>query len=207
MAFDDFKSIKQVIRKYPLQIKRERFLPEVRLELSEWFIENLDFSQKRQVAGESEAFFRESYIYPFLQEAWKCHLKLKLWINHPLRFDETLSGEPDYFVSASTEGKVIDRLVYTPLLAVAQAKKEDFDGGWAQCLSVLIACQQINADNRLTLFGVVSTGHLWEFGKLEKNVFTYELLSCSTADPQKVFGILDFIFAECEKQLDRQAVA
>jgi len=72
---------------------------------------------------------------------------------------------------------------------------------------VLIACQQINADERLTLHGIVSAGHLWEFGKLEKNTFTRDTLSATTAEPQKVFGILNFIFAECEKQLDRQAVA
>jgi hypothetical protein len=201
MAFNDFKSIKQVIQKYPLQIKRERFLPEVRLELPALFMENLDFVLKRQAAEESEVFFRESFIFPFLQQAWKRHPNLKLWINQPLIYDETLSGEPDYFVSAWTEREVIDKLVNKPLLAVAEAKKQDFEGGWAQCLSELIACQRVNADEQLTVYGIVSTGIIWEFGKLEKNIFTRELLSYTTADPQRVFGILDFIFMECEKQL------
>jgi len=207
MAFNDFKSLEQVVQKYPVRIKRERFVPEVRLKLPAWFVENLQFSQKRQGAQESEMYFRESFIFPFLHQAWKRYPKLKLWVNQALRYDETLSGEPDYFVSASTEDKVIDRLVYTPLLAVAEAQRENFEGGWAQCLVELIACQRINADEQLTLYGIVSTGHVWEFGKLEKDIFTRELLSYSTADPQKVFGILDFIFAECEKQLDHQAVA
>ncbi len=42
---------------------------------------------------------------------------------------------------------------------------------------------------------------IWEFGKLEKNVFTKNLLSYSVAEAQKVIGILDFIFTECDKQL------
>jgi hypothetical protein len=201
MAFNDFKSVEQVLQKYPLQIKRERFLPEVRLELPALFMENLDFALKRQAAEESEVFFRESYIFPFLQQAWKRHPKLKLWINQTLRYDETLSGEPDYFVSASTEGQIIDKLVKKPLLAVAEAKRQDFEGGWAQCLSELIACQKINADEQLTLYGIVSTGIFWEFGKLAKDIFTRDMLSATTADPQRVFGILDFIFMECEKQL------
>jgi len=114
---------------------------------------------------------------------------------------DNLFGEPDYFVSVWTEEEVIDKLVNKPLLAVAEAKKQDFEGGWAQCLAELIACQKINADEQLTVYGIVSTGIIWEFGKLKKNVFTRDLLSYTIADPQRVFGILDFVFMECEKQL------
>jgi len=201
MPFSNFKSIEQVIQLYPLQIKRERFLPEVQLELPALFMENLNFSLERQAVQESEVFFRESFIFPFLQQAWKRHPKLKLWVNQTLKYDDNLFGEPDYFVSFWTEEEVIDKLVNKPLLAVAEAKKQDFEGGWAQCLSELIACQKMNADEQLTIYGIVSTGIIWEFGKLKKNVFTRDLLSYTIADPQRVFGILDFVFMECEKQL------
>ncbi|MCW5848557.1 MAG: hypothetical protein KIT87_00455 [Anaerolineae bacterium] len=43
-------------------------------------------------------------------------------------------GEPDYFVAVWEEG-VIARLVSRPLLVVMEAKKQDFEGGWAQCLA------------------------------------------------------------------------
>ena len=201
MAFSDFKSIEQVIQLYPLQIKRERFLPGVQLELPALFMENLNFSLERQAVQESEVFFRESFIFPFLQQAWKRHPKLKLWVNQTLKYDDNLFGEPDYFVSAWAEEEVIDKLVNKPLLAVAEAKKQDFEGGWAQCLAELIACQKVNADEQFTVYGIVSTGIIWEFGKLEKNVFTRDLLSYTIADPQRVLGILDFVFMECEKQL------
>jgi len=201
MAFSDFKSIEQVIQLYPLQIKRERFLPGVQLEPPALFMENLNFSLERQAVQESEVFFRESFIFPFLQQAWKRHPKLKLWVNQTLKYDDNLFGEPDYFVSVWTEKEVIDKLVNKPLLAVAEAKKQDFEGGWAQCLVELIACQKVNADEQLTIYGIVSTGIIWEFGKLEKNVFTRDLLSYTIADPQRVLGILDFVFMECEKQI------
>ncbi len=42
----------------------------------------------------------------------------------------------------------------------------------------------------------------WEFGKLETNIFAKHPLAYSITDPAKVFGIFDFIFTACEKQLN-----
>jgi len=50
----------------------------------------------------------------------------------------------------------------------------------------MIACQKI----------------IWEFGKLQTNAFTKHPLPYSISDPQRILGILDFIFAECEQQLE-----
>jgi hypothetical protein len=202
MAFNNFKSIKQVIKQYPLKIRQKRFLPNILVELPEWFMENIDFSLDTQAVGENEFFFRESFIFPFLQQTWKRHHKgLKLWSHQMLVYDEKLQGEPDYFVS-SWRDEVIEKLVNTPLFAVVEAKKQDFEEGWGQCLASMIACQKINQDDNLTVYGVVSTGLVWEFGKLETNVFTKHPLSYSISESQKVFGNLDFIFAECEKQVE-----
>ena len=201
MAYSDFKSVEQVIQIYPLQIRPERFIPDLQLELPSWFIENLDFLLDRQAIQESETFLRESFIFPFLQQAWKRHGTLKLWSHRALNVDNELYGEPDYFVSAWIDG-VTDKLVDRPLLAVVAAKKQDFEGGWAQCLAELIACQKLNQDETVTVYGIVSTGLIWEFGKLEANIFAKHPLAYSITDPAKVFGILDFIFTACENQLN-----
>ncbi len=201
MAFSNFKNIQQVIQKYPLRIKRAGFLPDTPIELPEWFLDNLNFSVNRQPAHTSEAFFCESFIFPFLQQVWKRHGTLELWSHQSLAYDDELLGEPDYFVSAWRD-QVIDKLVNTPILAVAEAKKQDFDEGWGQCLAEMIACQKLNQDEKLTVYGIVSTGLIWEFGKLETNTFTKHPLSYSISEPQKVFGNLDFVFAECEKQVN-----
>ena len=201
MAYSDFKSVEQVIQTYPLQIRPERFIPDLLLEPPSWFIENLDFLLDRQAIQESEAFLRESFIFPFLQQVWKRHEMLKLWSHRALNVDNELYGESDYFVSAWVDG-VTDRLVDRPLLTVVEAKKQDFEGGWAQCLAELIACQKLNQDEQVTVYGIVSTGIIWEFGKLETNIFAKHPLAYSITDPAKVFGILDFIFTACEKQLN-----
>ena len=201
MAYSDFKSVEQVIQAYPLHIRPERFIPDLRLEPPSWFIENLNFLLDRRAIQESETFLRESFIFPFLQQAWKRHGMLKLWSHRALNVDNELYGEPDYFVSAWVDG-VTDKLVNRPLLTVVEAKKQDFEGGWAQCLAELIGCQKLNQDETVTVYGIVSTGMIWEFGKLETNIFAKHPLAYSITDPAKVFGILDFIFTACEKQLN-----
>ena len=200
MAYSNFKNIEQVIQIYPLQIRQERFLPEVQLALPDLFIDNLNFAMERKSVQESETFFCESFIFPFLQQAWKRHEKLKLWSHQALDFDENLSGEADYFVSARIQG-VINKLINFPILAVAEAKRQDFEAGWGQCLAEMLACQKLNPDENRIIYGIVSTGIIWQFGKLETDIFTQHLSSYTIDDPTKVFGILDFIFGECEKQL------
>lgn len=201
MPFSDFKSITQVIQKYPLKIRQEHFLPDIDLQLPDLFMENLVFLLDKKAIDESEAFLSEAFIFPFLQQVWQRHDKLKLWSHRGLNYDDKLFGEPDYFISALRED-VMDRLFSTPLLAVAEAKKQDFEAGWGQCLAEMIACQKINQNDPITIYGIVTTGLIWEFAKLESNTFTKHSLPYAISDPQRIFGILDFIFSECERQIE-----
>lgn len=200
MAFSKFKHINQVLKRYPLKVKQEKFLPKVSLDLPDWFLDNLKFSLDHQSPYQSEMFFRESFIFPFLQLVWKRYPKLELWSNQAIVYDDQLFGEPDYLVSVWRD-EVVEKLVSRPLLAVTEAKKQDFETGWGQCLAELIACQKINQDENLTVYGIVSTGILWEFGKLSGNLFTRHSFSYTMTDAQKIFGVLDYIFSECEKQV------
>jgi hypothetical protein len=200
MAYSDFKTIGQVLRDYPLELRTARYLPDVRLDLPEWFLGNLSFLLDRQAVEESEAYLSESFIFPFLQLAWQRHGRLKLWSHRALDYDDKLNGEPDYFVSAWAEG-VVDKLVTRPFMAVVEAKREKFDMGWAQCLVELLACQKLNGQADTAVHGIVSTGQIWQFGKLEGQVFTRHPIAYSIADPERIFGLLDFVFTECERAL------
>ena len=71
----------------------------------------------------------------------------------------------------------------------------------AQCVAARLACQKINADDHLTVYSIVSSGLFWEFGKLEEHTFTKHLLSYAMSDPQKVYGLVESIFAACEEAL------
>jgi hypothetical protein len=199
MAFSEFKNVQQLLKHYPLRIRFEQFLPDVRVEVPAWLVTNLHFSLTRRAASESEMYFREHFIFPFMHLAWQRHPRLKLWSQQALEYDSQLNGEPDFLVSAWTDEPVRE-LVNKPLLAVAEAKKQDFESGWAQCVAEMLACQKINGDENITVFGIVSTGLSWEFGKLDHDKFIREPEPLGLNDPHRLFGAIDHVFAECERE-------
>lgn len=199
MAFSDFKHIDQVLSTYPLRVRAERFLPDSTLELPPLFQENLNFVLDRRAADESESFVRESLMYPFLQLAWRRHPRLKLWLQPSLIADDNLQGEPDYLLAVLPD-EVITKLINKPLLAAVEAKKQDFTQGWAQCLAEMLACQKNNGSDQITVYGIVSTGFTWEFGKLTQNTFVRDPRAFSLTEPSRLFGVLDHVFGECERQ-------
>ncbi len=206
MSYSSFQNIDQVREKYPLKFVQGVILPDMVAEISTLLAENLRFALEMRDAQENEAFFVESLIFPLLQEAWKQNRKLKLWSHRPLNYDDVLFGEPDYFLAVRPQG-ISSTSLTTPLLAVAQAKRDDFDKGWGQCLAEMIACQKLNNDETIPIYGIVTNGLLWQFGKLIGKHFTLHLLSYGISEPSKILGILNYIFAECEKQAVAETAA
>ncbi|RKZ85736.1 MAG: hypothetical protein DRR16_11400 [Candidatus Parabeggiatoa sp. nov. 3] len=82
MAFSEYQTIEDVIKKYPLEILNERFLQNVEITLPDLFLDNLNFALKRKTSHDNEYFFAENFIYPFLQFVWKIHEKLRVWSHH-----------------------------------------------------------------------------------------------------------------------------
>ena len=202
MKFSDFKSVEDVQKIYPIESRKEEFIPDAEVKPAQWFLDDLHFSLSKQADVESEMFFREYFIAPFMREAWKRHPALKLWVNRKLAYKEELTGEPDYFVSAPPSGATDDP-VGTPLLAVAEAKQENFIAGWGQCLAEMIACQKLNGSAEIVIYGIVSTGLVWEFGRLQGTIFTTNLFSFSIRRAGAVLGALDYVFGECEKMTQK----
>jgi len=107
-------------------------------------------------------------------------------------WDEKLNGTPDYLVSTkSALGKTV---LETPLVIIAEAKKNDFEQGWGQCLAELIAAQRINGDASFAVYGIVTDGKLWEFGKLQENLFTKNIEGFTVDNLARLFGVLNYIF-------------
>ncbi len=200
MAFRDFKSVEAVLREYPLELTQESLFSETRAAVPAPFLDDLRFALDRRAPGESEAFYTENFVYPFLRLVWRRHPRLHVWSHRPLAIDERLSGEPDYLVSAAPTG-VADRVVRPPLVAVVEAKRQDFDEGWGQCLAALLACRAANGEQPPAVYGVVSTGLLWEFGRLEGQRFARHTDAYAVSDPNLVNGMLGRVFEACERQL------
>ena len=142
---------------------------------------------------------KEVLIDAILQEALSRRTKLKVWKEVPLK-TETLSGRSEYVFA-----RRIDILTH-PFVCLAEAKKDDFEKGLAQCLLGMKACQLINltSDIGIEIYGIVTNAIGWRFYKLtlQDEVFESPFYSFQTQMPT-VFGILDAIFEICEKHLPK----
>lgn len=66
-----------------------------------------------------------------------------------------------------------------------------FDEGWSQALAEMVAATIKVAE---VCYGAVTTGKIWEFGKLESGIFERDPDPLSTKDLQKVFDTLYWLF-------------
>ena len=81
----------------------------------------------------------------------------------------------------------------SPIVIVVEAKRSDFIEGWGQCLVELVAAQKINNDSTIPVYGIVTDGALWEFGKLAENLFTQNETVLAVSDLKKVFGAIGYL--------------
>lgn len=199
MAFSDFKTLTEVQRRFEIRDSASDFVSgDNLLSPSEQFLQGLAFARQHLNVFRSEAARCEAIIYPILLESYKAYAeRYMLWIREPLAYDGILSGTPDYFVATRSElGK---NVVGTPVVMVVEAKKNDFEIGWGQCLAAMIAAQKINTQeiNRNAMFpvyGIVTDGVSWQFGKLAGDVFTENITPFSLGDVPRLFGAIDAVF-------------
>ena len=193
MAFSDYKGISQVQAEFRIRYQEEDFIIANHYNVPFAFTEEFKFNQINLDVFSSEASRCEIIIFPILREVYKSyHHKVALWIQKSIAYNEKLNGTPDYVVSKKSDlGKTF---LESPLLIIAEAKKNDFEQGWGQCLAELIAAQYINANAKLPIYGVVTDGRLWEFGKLLETVFTKNISGFTIDELPELFGALDFLF-------------
>jgi hypothetical protein len=195
MSFSDYKSISQVQTEFAIAYREENFIAPLEWEPSATFVEDFEFDLKILDAFSSEAARCEIVIFPILREIYKhYHDKTSLWVQKSIAYDDKLNGTPDYLVSKrSALGKTM--LEY-PLLIVVEAKRNDFEQGWGQCLAELVAAEHLNANPSLPVYGIVTDGKLWEFGTLQGRVITKNSDSYTVSQLKPLFGALKFVFDE-----------
>ena len=193
MAFSDYKSIAQVQAAFPVTYLEENFIVASDVQPDAIFLREFAFTLSAIDVYTSEAARAEAVIFPILREVYKgYHERFALWIQKAIAYDTQLSGTPDYLVATkSAQGKT---MLAKPLVLIAEAKKNDFEQGWGQCLAELVAAQKINDDAAQTVYGVVTDGKLWEFGKLTGDRFTKNIEGLTVDQLPRLFGALHFVF-------------
>jgi hypothetical protein len=204
MAFSDYKNISQVQKEFGITYREESFIIAQRIEPPQPFLAELEFSLENIDVFTSEASRTELIISPVLREVYKnYHEKYSFWIQKPMIYSEKLSGVPDYLIATrSTLGKTV---LESPLVVIVEAKKNDFEQGWGQCLAELVAAQKINGDGSFPVYGIVTDGELWKFGKLVGDVFVRNMRGYTVTDIAELFGAIDFVLRSVENGAQEKA--
>jgi hypothetical protein len=206
MAFSSFKSIGEVLQNFQVIYTESNFVSEVKFNIPDYFREDLDITMREGAVDCSEFAICENLISPVLRQVLKLYKsKFVLWSHYSLNYDEKLSGFPEYILAKrSPLGKVVfDK----PYFILVEAKQDNFEAGWAQCLAEMIAAQKLNNEQKIVILGIVSNGYTWQFGKLEENSFIRNINPYTIYELDTLFAVVNFIFQQCEQQLNNLVAA
>ena len=202
MPFTDYATIGDVALAYQIVLRDEKFVELHKRPISDILREELTFTENHAAYSLSEPAACENLIYPILKEVWKSYLQnLMLWSHQPLRYDAHLSGVPDYIIGPlSPLGRWV---VQPPYIVVVEAKRDDPERGWSQCLGALLAAQKLNNLPELTLYGITTNGRSWEFGKLGGSTLVRDPRAFTWSQVEEVCAALHFVFEQCQAQVLR----
>ncbi len=203
MAFtNQFKSLAAVLKHYQIHYQEMDFEIIKTATLNEAVRQDIFFTLKEVAYDVSEAAICENLIYPVLKEAWKQYADIfAIWSHASLEYDDELTGIPDYLISKrSSLGKII---FDSPLLAVVEAKKDNFSAGWAQCALEMLAMQKINKDPELPIYGLVSNGEIWEIAMLQNQQFIFYNKRFVIEELDILFNVLISLLELCKLQLSK----
>lgn len=198
MAFSDFKATSEVQEKFRIKYSSNDFFNVEPKNPSEHFLQELEFSRQHIDVFASEGSRCEVVIFPLIKEVYKDYAKnYELWIKKAITYDEILSGTPDYIIATRSELGLT--VLGTPLVMLVEAKKNDFEQGWGQCLAELVAAQKINDNTDIPVHGIVTDGKSWEFGQLVGANFTLNRTRFSIDDLPVLFGAVNSVFKALPK--------
>ncbi|MEM9542274.1 MAG: hypothetical protein AAGA60_22625 [Cyanobacteria bacterium P01_E01_bin.42] len=203
MPFSSYKTIDSVLKEFQVTYTQENFIVETDVEVSSFFREDLEIVMQDGAPECSEYAICENFIYPALREVWKNYRqKFVLWSHKSLNYDEKLSGFPEYILAQKSPlGNVVfDK----PFFILIEAKQDNFEYGWAQCLAEMIAARELNERPEQEVFGIASNGQVWQFGKLKENLFTKHKRFYLIGDLDRLIGAIDYIFKQCEQWVDNK---
>ena len=193
MAYSDFK-LSELIKTFGLIFSEavDLFADVEEVECSDNLAFNLKDSIPLAVAIGTEKARSEMIIAPIL-------LEMKRRLNHQISlfsgtdfnvdFEQGLNGICDFIISLSPEQLFIS----APVITLVEAKNDNIKSGLGQCVAEMIAAQLFNereGNEIKPIYGVVTTGELWKFLKLEGKLVSIDLSNYPVGNANKILGIL-----------------
>lgn len=200
MPYGKFSNYEEVATRFQIKLMDASFIQETPITISTGLFEFIDDNLRLRRSYVSENAICENIIAPILNGVCK-HNKISLWshVKFDISEEDGLVGVPDFLIAPISE---IGTTFTHPIICVAEAKKENFNEGWAQALSEMIAAQRFNQTPEQDIYGIVTTGLFWQFGKLNQNHFTQEVVAYSAVENlQRLLNVLNWLVLEAKKNI------
>lgn len=200
MSYSEF-SLAKVKEKFELKtVEKVGIFSDVpELTASNLLVDILSYHQPIALGSNSEKARSEFIIAPILVDLRRqLHEQINLFSGVDFTVDETqgLNGVCDFIITKSPEILTIT----APVITVVEAKKENINAGLGQCAAEMIAAQIFNQKSKgnsqeymtdiNTIYGVVTTGSIWQFLKLQEQILSIDLREYYLKDVNKILGIL-----------------
>ena len=205
MGFSRFATDREVAKRFQLKTDSKPFVRTLPLDnIPEYKFEEIKESFTDPLSFLSEAAVCEDIIKPILRVLDKRYPNFRVWshVNYIVDPDNDLAGTPDFLVAPTTE---IRGEPGVPPLCVIEAKKADWNQGWAQALAGMYAASTQGAAQ---CYGVVTTGEEWQFGRFdrEERLFIKQRNKLAIFDEQdepgnlqKLFDTLNWLFDQASR--------
>jgi hypothetical protein len=205
MGFSHFQTEIEVAKKFHLKTDSKPFVKTLPLKnIPDYKFEEITENFKDPLSFISESATCEDIIKPILKVVDKHYPNFRVWshVSYNVDPDNDLSGTPDFLVAPTTS---IRGEFGIPPLCVIEAKKADWDQGWAQALAEMYAASTQGAT---MCYAVVTTGYDWQFGLFDKKnrLFIKQMSKISVLDDndepsnlQKLFDTLNWLFYQASQ--------
>lgn len=196
MAYSNF-TLRKVKQEFDLTLQeQEFFLPKITpIAPSQYLTETLRRNLALALAVGTEKARSELLISPVLVEVREIlERKISVFSGIDFTVDESLglNGICDFLISRSAE----QLLVESPVVVIAEAKKDDLNSGMGQCIAEMIAAQKFNELNHGSIehiYGTVTTGTIWRFLRLTDRTVSVDLTDYGMPPVDQILGILTYL--------------
>ena len=214
MSYSEF-SLAKVKEQFKLKtVEKVGIFPDVpELSASKLLLDILPYNQPIALGSNSEKARSELIISPILVDLRRqLHEQINLFSGVDFTVDETqgLSGICDFIITKSPEILAIT----APVITVVEAKKENINAGLGPCAAEMIAAQIFNQQSKEKLgenianinviYGVVTTGSIWQFLTLQKQILSIDLQEYYLQDVNKILGILASSISDMDVKVNEQ---
>jgi len=199
MSYSEF-SLEKAIRAFRLNYKEEDGLFEnvAEVEIRAGLQDSLNETAPIALANNTEKARSELIVAPILLEVRRMkggRIGFFSGITFDVEPDQGLSGVCDFLLSRSPNLLVIG----APVFAIVEAKNDNIRAGLGQCAAELVAARIFNERSGAALtplFGVVTTGSLWRFLRLDDDVLSVDRREYFLDNLGKILGIFSHCVGE-----------